>query len=46
MYITKENVTLVDYTIFLANYERIKDIPNNIIELIEQFTIIQIKNNP
>jgi hypothetical protein len=33
MYITKKKVILVDYTIFLAKYKRIKDILNNITKL-------------
>jgi hypothetical protein len=46
VYITKEKVILVDYTIFLVDYKRIKNILDNITKLIKQFTIIQIENNP
>jgi hypothetical protein len=35
MYITKNKVTPVDYIIFLAKYKRIKNILDNITEIIE-----------
>jgi hypothetical protein len=35
MYITKKEIILVDYIIFLAKYKRIKNILDNIIKLIE-----------
>jgi hypothetical protein len=40
MYITKEEVILVNYIIFLTEYKRIKDILDNITKLTEWFIII------
>jgi hypothetical protein len=40
MYTIKEEIILVDYTIFLTEYKKIKNILDNITKLTKQFTII------